>query len=178
MNGTTLEGKSAFSISPSGYPPSQPWTTTVTVDHLTPGDTLVAREKHYLKNNAAGSLFQSYNFDVYSEWDEGHEYRTEALAEDGVTVLRRVDKELRQRAPVSWWSTYASTYGLGSTQEPPNDPRIVETITTLVDTNQVCKRTSIDPQTGTVGFDQYNNQTDTEFAYGSGASSFVAAFTH
>jgi len=170
VNGTTLEGKSVFSISPAGYPPSQPWTTTVTVDHLTPGDTLLGREKHYFKNNAAGSLFQSYQFDVYSEWDEGHEYRTEALAEDGSTVLRRIDKELRQRAPVSWWSTYASTYGLGSTPEPPNDPRIVETITTLVDTNQVCKRTSIDPQTGIVGFDQYNNQTDTwEFAYGSGA---------
>jgi RHS repeat-associated protein len=170
VNGTTLEGKSAFSISPAGYPPSQPWTTTVTVDHLTPGETLLSREKHYFNNNAAGSLFQSYQFDVYSEWDEGNEYRTEALAEDGSTVLRRVDKELRQRAPVSWWSSYASTYGLGSTHEPPNDPRVVETITTLVDTNQVCKRTSIDPQTGVVGFDQYNNQTDTwEFAYGAGA---------
>jgi RHS repeat-associated protein len=170
VNGTTLEGKSAFSVSPAGYPPSQPWTSTVTIDHLTPSDTLLAREKHYFKNNAAGSLFQSYQFDVYPEWDEAHEYRTEALAEDGSTILRRVDKELRQRAPVSWWSSYASTYGLGSTQEPPNDPRIVETITTLVDTNQVCKRSSIDPQTGVVGFDQYNNQTDTwDFAYGSGA---------
>lgn len=179
VNGTTLEGKTNFSIDPTGHPTSTPWTTTVTVDHRTPGDTLLAREKHYFKGNAVGSLFQSYQFDVYSEWEEGHEYRTEALAEDGVTVLRRVDKELRQRAPVSWWSAYSSTHGLGSTQQPPNDPRIVETIITLVDTNLVCKRTAIDPQTGAVGFDQYNNQTDTwEFAYGTGAPGALLRRTH
>ena len=179
LNGTTLEGKTVFSIDPTGYPTSTPWTTTVTVDHRTPGDVLLAREKHYFKGNAVASLFESYQFDVYSAWDEGHEYRTEALAEDGVTVLRRVERELRQRAPISWWSAYASTHGLGLTPEPPNDTRIVENIVTLVDANLVCKQTAIDPQSGVVAFDQYNNQTDTwDFAYGTGAPGALLRRTH
>jgi hypothetical protein len=53
--------------------------------------------------------------------------------------------------------------------EPANDPRMVETITTLLDTNQVFKRTSIDPQSWVVGFDQFNNQTDQwVYDYGQG----------
>jgi RHS repeat-associated protein len=178
-NGATLEGKSTFAISPGGYPSTQPWTSTVTVDQLTPAGSLLAREMHYYKGNAAGSLFQSYSFDVYSEWDEGFEYRTETLAADGTTVLRRVEKELRQRAPVSWWSAYASQYGLGATQEPANDPRVVETIKTLLDTNQISKQSALDPQTGAVGFDQYNNPTDVyEYHYGTGAVGALARRTH
>jgi RHS repeat-associated protein len=178
-NGSTLEGKTVFAVSPSGYPSTQPWTSTVTIDQLTPTSVLLARAKHYFKGNAAGSLFKSYSFDVYSDWDEGHEYRTEAFAANGTTVLRRVDRELRQRAPVSWWSSYASLHGLNQSEEPPNDPRIVETIMTLVDTNQVSKQSAIHPQTGAIGFDQYNNPTDVyEYGYGTGAAGTLVRRTH
>jgi YD repeat-containing protein len=102
-------------------------------------------------------------------------------ATDGTTVLRRVENSWRQKALVSWWNASATLHGEAGTGEPANDPRAVETVTTL-ENNQVTKRTSIDPRdaTGqTVGFDQYNNQTDVwEYDYGAGAPGSLLRHTH
>src|ERR1043165_8031510 len=76
------------------------------------------------------------------------EYKTEAFAADGTTLLRRVEHTWQQRATVSWWTGGAAT-------APPNDVRLAETITTLADTNQVSKQTF--GYDDTVPFNNQNN---------------------
>lgn len=154
---TTYESRTTYS-NPMNPP------TNVTVDNLDPknGNALLSRSKHYfhghwLTNPGAANL--------YPGWLNGREYQTELFAADGTTVLRRVNQTYQQRTAISWWTGAAD-------DSPPNDPRLVETTTTLVDTNQVSKVTSIDPNnpTGPPGFDQYNNQTQIwEYDFGSGS---------
>ncbi len=66
---------------------------------------------------------------------------------------------------MSWWTGTAET-------APPNDPRIVETSSTLVDSNQVTKQT--------FSYDQHNNRTDVyEYDFGIGAApSFPVRHIH
>jgi RHS repeat-associated protein len=146
------------------YPASYGGATVATVDSVDPknANALLGRSKHYFYgwfiNNPADER-------LYPRWQDGREYQTEVFAGDGTTVLRRVDNTWQQRAPISWWTGSAS-------ESPANDPRLVETITTLADTNQVSKITSIDPDnpSGPVGYDQYNNRTKVwEYDYGAGA---------
>jgi RHS repeat-associated protein len=139
-------------------------TTIAIVDMRDPknGNTLISRTRHYFNGYWLAAPDSS---NPYPGWADGREYQTELFAADGMTVLRRVNNTWRQRAAVGWYTGNAN-------YEPPNDPRLVESITTLLDTNQVSKTTSIDPNnpTGPVGFDQYNNQTKVwEYDFGSGA---------
>lgn len=54
-----------------------------------------------------------------------------------------------------------------------------ETVTTLADSNQVTKTTSINPQTGQIMIDQFGNQTDTwMYDYGSGAPGALLRHLH
>jgi len=154
-DGTTLESKMTI----SNFETSNPALTTVTVDHLNLGGTLLLREKHYYNGSALASLGQrplSYSF-----WKDGKEYQTEYINSNGTTVLRRGSETWQQRAPVSWWNNWWNTYQQGA--EPSNDPRITETVSTLVDTNQVAKQTFT--------YDDYNNKTNVyEYDFGSGAA--------
>jgi RHS repeat-associated protein len=157
VNGTTLTGRTTYAESGQ----------LRTVDNLTPAGTLLSREKHYFSGDAAQSLFAPVEGTFYSDWREGKETATEYLAADGVTVLRRVSNTWEQRAPVSW---YPSQYANGS-NEPANDPRLTQTVTTLVDTNQVSKQTFL--------YDQYNNQTEmSEYDYGTGTAGALLRRTH
>ncbi|MGB7200672.1 MAG: RHS repeat-associated core domain-containing protein [Pyrinomonadaceae bacterium] len=53
---------------------------------------------------------------------------------------------------------------------PAHNSFVAETTTTLADSNQVSRTSSINPNTGEIGFDQYNNQTDFyEYDFGIGA---------
>ncbi len=134
------------------------------------GSAAIGKTRHYFHGSPAESL----NRDAisYTPWKDGKEYKTEYFAADGTTVLRRVEHTFAQRAPVSWWGGTAD-------EEPPNDPRTTQSVTTLVDTNQVTKHSAIDPQTGAVGFDQYNNQTDVyEYDYGTGAPGALLRHRH
>ncbi len=154
---TTYETRTTYSNPLNG--PSN-----VTVDHLDPknGNALIGRSKHYFHGHW---LSNPAGLHLYPSWLSGREYQTEVFASDGTTVLRRVNQTFQQRAAVSWWTEPAEW-------APANDPRLVEMTTTLVDTNQVSKVTSIDPDnpTGPVGYDQYNNQTQVwEYDFGSGA---------
>ena len=68
---------------------------------------------------------------------------------------------------MSW---YPSQY-YNADNEPANDPRISQTVTTLVDTNQVSKTT--------YSYDQFNNQTDSyEYDYGTGAAGALVRHIH
>src|SRR5712691_10248501 len=73
------------------------------------------------------------------------------------------------------WSVPSNAPG-----EPQNDPRMVETVTTLADTNQVSKHSVINPNDSTViGFDQFNNQTDVwEYDFGAAAPGALIRRTH
>jgi RHS repeat-associated protein len=107
---------------------------------------LVSRTRHYYFGYPGPGLFKDAVH--YSKWNEGKESATEMLACDGNTVLQRVVNTWQQRAPIAWWSAGNFEYG----PEPANDPRLIETQTTLLDTGQVSKQT--------FSYDQYNNRTD------------------
>jgi RHS repeat-associated protein len=155
---------------------SRPESTTsnagyVVADQYNSSGTWLGHSIHYFYGSPRASFSQQPT--QYSGWKDGREYQTTVYAADGVTPLRQVTSTFAQRGPVSWWTGSAD-------QEPPNDPRVVETITTLMDTNQVTKQTSINPyDSNDKGFDQYNNQTDVwEFDYGVGAPGALLRHTH
>jgi RHS repeat-associated protein len=164
-DGTNLEGKQVYTFTYSAPASAKPWYSTATVEHRS-ATAVLACDKHYFYGSPVAALFQYTTPTIYPAWKEGREYQTEALDTAETTVLRRTANTWRQRASLSWWTGAAD-------EEPSNDPRMVETINTIEPTgaNLVSKTTSIDPadQTGqTVGFDQYNNQTDVwEYGYGS-----------
>lgn len=131
------------------------------------GTTLLARANHYFYGAASGSLLGGGDPYGYPDWREGREYQTDALNTDGSTVLRRVQQTWEQRAPVNWWT-------LSPDWAPPNDPRITETVNTLVDTNQVTKQI--------YAYDDsvpYNNRSDVyEYDYGTGAPGALVRRAH
>jgi RHS repeat-associated protein len=139
---------------------SRPETTTtnagyVITDQYNSSGTLLTRSYHYFY----GSPRLSFNLTPtgYPGWKDGREYQTVEYAADGFTALRQSNYTFAQRAAVNWWTGTAD-------QEPPNDPRVTEMVTTLLDTNQVSKQT--------FGYDDtvpYNNQNNVkEYDFGSG----------
>jgi hypothetical protein len=110
-------------------------TSTVTVERIDSVGTVLSRDRHYFQGSALDSLFTGAVTYPYSTWYEGNENQTEILDTAGsagtATVLRRVVYTRMQRATVSWWASYAATYGLNVAKEPANDPRLVTTVTTL-----------------------------------------------
>lgn len=137
---------------------------------------LISSTIHYFHGVPGPGLFTQPTH--YTKWDNGKEYKTETYACDGVTLLRRVDQNWRQKSPVGWWVNFNDpTYFNQRGPEPANDPRLVETLTTLADSGQVSKTTSISPLDGSVGFDQFNNPTDVwEYDYGAANSGSPGPF--
>lgn len=96
---------------------------TVTQQDGAGGAPLTA-EKHYFYGNVV-----SGHLGFYSPWCEGKEYKTETMASDGETPLRRVENEFEARAYLGWCNSgQPQTYG------PALDPRLRQTVTTLTDT--------------------------------------------
>jgi RHS repeat-associated protein len=155
---------------------SKPESTTsnagyVVADQYNSSGTWLGHSIHYFYGSPRASFSQQPT--QYSGWKDGREYQTTVYAADGVTPLRQVTSTFAQRAPVGWWTGSAD-------QEPPNDPRLVETVTTLMDTNQVTKQSSINPyDSNDKGFDQFNNQTDAwDYDYGNGTPGNLLRHTH
>jgi RHS repeat-associated protein len=166
--GTTLEGQTVYAKSHDNVGTINV-TTTVAVDRLKPDGTLLAREKHYFYGNSMNSIFGSPI--SYSNWRVGLEYQTEYLGADGATVLRREAVTWQQRAPVSWWPFNPHDTCTSQDCAPPNDPRVTEVVTTLVDTNQVSRQA--------FAYDQYNNETDVyEYGFGAGSPGAFVRRTH
>jgi RHS repeat-associated protein len=157
VDGTTLESRTTYSANGG----------TTGVSHYNSAGTLLALESHSYYGDPAASLFAPVEGGFYSDWHEGKEYSTSYYATDGTTVLKTVTNTWEQRASVSWYPS--QYYNAGN--EPANDPRIIQTVTTLVDTNQVSKTT--------YSYDQYNNQTDGyEYDYGAGVAGALIRHTH
>lgn len=127
----------------------------VIVDQYNSTGTLLTRSYHYFYGSPRLSFNQTPT--QYPGWKDGREYQTVEYAAGGTTPLRQTNRTFAQRAAVSWWTGTAD-------QEPPNDPRLTQTTTTLLDTNQVSKQT--------FGYDDtvpYNNQNNVkEYDFGSG----------
>ena len=156
-DGSTLEGKTTFGLGAGTG-------TVAVVDSLSPAGGLLARTQHYFYGSPLSPLGTPNS---YPTWQQGKEYKTESYdVVGGAPVLERsVTHTFMQRAALSWWTGTA-------VDSPSNDPRQVESVMTLADTNQVSKTTSINPTTGAVGYDQYNNPTDIwEYGFGAGAPS-------
>lgn len=138
---------------------SRPETTTsnlgyVVTDNFGPGSVLLGRQWHYFHGSPRASF--GLQATEYSAWQDGREYWTYVMAADGATVLRQIVQTFAQREAISWW--------IGdSNLAPPNDVRLVQTETTLMDSNQVTRQT--------FSYDQFNNLTDTyDYDYGSGSA--------
>jgi RHS repeat-associated protein len=162
-DGASLEGKTVYTVSQSGVHDAKPWSSTVTIDQQNGGGALLARSKHYFDGSGLASLFSAYQFNLYSAWNEGRENKTEAFDSNGTTMLRRIRETWQQKQAIWWWSAWATQQHLDVADEPPNDPRMTQSVTTLSDTNQVTKQL--------FAYDEYNNKTDVwEYDFGSGAA--------
>jgi RHS repeat-associated protein len=118
----------------------------VTVNQYDSGSNLLTSENHYYYGGAFASMLPSSDPTSYSPWEEGKEYQTDLLSNDGTaTVLRRVTNNWAQRTHVSWW-------GGDAYHEPSADPVITSTTTTLMDTGQASETD--------FSYDQFNNKTD------------------
>jgi RHS repeat-associated protein len=178
INGGSTEEKTTYTYS---LPALQTGNTIVTVDRFDgsqPGKAL-SQEKHYFFGSPVPPSFAGRNYlFTDSPWTNGREFQTDVLGANGTPLLRRVTNTWKQRANVTWCTGFPCTQATA----PSKDPRLVETITTLSDTNQVSKKTSIDPADpsgNTVGFDQYNNQTDVwEYDFGAGQPGAFSRRTH
>lgn len=122
----------------------------------------LAQQKHYFYGSPLSS-FANYPTD-YAAWNDGKEYQTEFLTANGSTVLRRVAHAFQQRAAVSWWPGGFIT---NNVLEPPNDPRLNQTVTTLEPSGQNLMSKL------TLGYDDsvpFNNQNSVkEYDFGAGA---------
>lgn len=128
----------------------------VIADQYNSSGGLLNRSNHYFYGSPRASFGQQPT--QYPGWKDGREYQGTVFAANGTTPLQQTTSVFAQRAAVSWWTG-------GADQEPPNDPRLIETTTTLMDTNQVSKQT--------FGYDDsvpFNNQNNVkEYDFGTGA---------
>jgi RHS repeat-associated protein len=140
---------------------------------------LLSRERHFFRYSGAqsysGSTQQTlFKFSRYPRWDEGKEIKTQYFAADASTLLRQ-DEFSWSQEHVSWWTGP----NMVASNEPPNNARLVETISSLPEANKVMKTSAINPETGVVGFDQYNNQTDAWiYDYGDGGPGAILRHVH
>lgn len=142
------------------------WKTTIEVKQFVAGEAApVSSKKHTYYWSPVASLYKPAV--SYSGWKEGKEYLTEWFDASG-TLLRKVENVWQQRGQcvdyvpcedyvqseldMSWWTPRSY-----ETQDhgPSNNPKIVATMTTLLDGTQplVSKQK--------FKYDKYNNLTDT-----------------
>ncbi len=171
VDGSTLENKLIIER-PTDF--NSNTESSVVTETRDASNNLLAKQKSSYFGSALYSFSQTSDANSYTKWREAKEYKTEAYATNGSTVLRTVDYTWEQRtasSPFSWWSGTAD-------DAPGYDPRLIETVTTL-DDGQKSKTSAINPNDSSRGFDQFNNQTDVfEYDYGSGAVGSFVRRTH
>lgn len=159
-SGVAFESKQTYSV-PETWTGAGPPTTVGYVDskQYDSGLNLLAASRHYFFGVASNFSNPVGGVGIdYSPWDTGKEYKTEALDSDGVTVLQRVEHTFDQQPPV-WWAVWGNPWVF----PPSNNPRLTQSVTTWVQTNQVAKQRFF--------YDIYNNRTAVEeFDYGVASS--------
>jgi RHS repeat-associated protein len=145
--------------------------TVVEVMHKNFGGQIEGRTKHYFESTPNASFIRQAI--AYPAWMDGKEVKSESYNAIG-GLLRQVEHLFAQRAAVPWWNTWPEPGGGLLEEEPPNDVRLLETITTLKDAspNLVTKQT--------FAYDTYNNRTDTwDYDFGqSNPPAFATRRTH
>ena len=131
------------------------------------GTTLFTKERHYYFGSAKVPAAQAPT--DYSPWKPGKEWKTESFASNGTTTLQRAENTWQQPA---YGYTWPLTVAEPSDTVRNNNPKVTQTLNTLVDTNQVSKQT--------FAYDAHFNQTDAyEFDFGSGAApTYASRHTH
>jgi RHS repeat-associated protein len=139
----------------------------VDVENLDYYGAFLSKERHYYTGSARVPIAQQPT--DYSQWKTGREWKTESFASDGTTTLRRMENTWQQPQDGYSWPL---TMPEANDTVRANNPKITQTLNTLVDTNQVSKQT--------FAFDAHFNQTDVyEFDYGSGAApTYATRHTH
>jgi len=159
-DGTALDGRTVYTDYQNGA------TAYIEEDNYD-GATMKACARHYFYTVARDTLikpvdYQGFPLGDYSGWNEGRESRTEQYDSDGAS-------------PTTLLRSVSYTWQPGSTMGGSDvNPQLVTTMTTIEPSgvNLVSKQTAINAGTGIVGFDQYNNQTDSwEYDVGTGAPS-------
>jgi RHS repeat-associated protein len=121
----------------------------VTVEHRNASNTLQSSQIHYYFGIPT---YSSHTPTDYSQWQDGREYKTENLNISGGAAGSAL-----QRTEQTWYPNPYATY----CSCPAPDPKITESTTSLLDSNQVQKKS--------FSYDQYNNQTEVyEYDWGYG----------
>lgn len=148
---------------------------TVTEEQKDKDGNRVSFVKHYFHgdpmNGNSVPLPEASSILLGVDWMAGREVQTDVLSNNGATVLRRAKYTWQPRVPEQ---------GTKMNYRPPRDVVLVETKTFIEPdgANLVTKQGSVNPQTGEIGFDQYNNQTDAwDYAYGVGEAGPVVRHT-
>ncbi len=154
----TVEGKQFYSMTIISHGTGVP-ETVVTVEHKDAGNLLLAQEKHYFyafATEEAGGCLPT----LYSPWYSGREFKTERYSvTNGAlgSVLKRIEHTWYPNLPSIHYVCHQNV-----NVDPAPNPRIIQTTTTLLDTNQVTRQTFT--------HDQYNNVVEVdEYGYGNGA---------
>lgn len=165
--GTTPENKTQY-VTSIGGPDYE-----VEVKVSDAANTLLASSRHYFHGDPSASIREDParpSAITFSPWREGREYRTETFdVVNGTPVLKqRVEQTWQQPTEGSTWPLIQAET---SPDVKPNNPQITQTVTTLVDTNQVTKQT--------FKYDQYSNRTDVfEYGYGTGTAGVLLRHAH
>lgn len=144
---------------------------------LDPAGNRLSKSRHYFYGVPNGE------YGLIAPWWHGKEFRSEAFAADGNTILRVSETDWRQRAP-SWCASVYPCNTNPTEQSPTNNPFIVETKTTLADVNLVSKVSSVSPSSdinnpNSWAVDAYNNRTDVwEYGFGTGQPGALLRHTH
>ena len=167
-NVTTLEGRTILGACPNLPGPGL---ICRQVDQVDPNNSnsLLARTRHfYFGSSGPTGLFKEEIH--YSKWNEGKEFKTEAFAKDGTTVLQRTETNWVQRTNVTWWAPNSTLFG----PEPANDPRVTFINSTLPDLNKVSRQEFF--------YDDslpFNNRADVyEYDFGPGSPGTLLRRTH
>jgi YD repeat-containing protein len=128
-------------------------TIAVVKEYEAGNSTPTSRSDHYYHGDPL-SGFQLQDPFYPESFLTGMEYQTDVYAGDGAQLLRRRESSWQARTVPAWAASYNPNAG--------KDPRLVESKSTLADTNQVSKTN--------YGYDNFNNQTDIyEYDFGNGA---------
>jgi RHS repeat-associated protein len=155
-DGVNLTNRMTYSRPESCTPSCVSTVGYVVTDQTDAAGALLARQRHYFHGAGAASSITGFNPVAYPAWNESREYKTEVFDTNGTTVLRRVENT---------WQANGTMGGLSV------NPVVSQTLTTLVDTNQVAKQT--------FSYDAYSNQADVyDYDYGAGAPGALIRRTH
>jgi RHS repeat-associated protein len=151
---TTAEGSTTFAASEVGDSQLTYRTTTTIMHYASDGQTILSKDVHTFSGSPSASLFVTSSGNFYPAWGEGKEIQTDSY--DPIRgKLESAASLFVQRTPAPttwWWMPWLPGMPADSTGEPPQDPRLASTTTTLVDSSEVSSTT--------YQYDHFSNVTD------------------